>query len=89
MGWLYGLIAVIAIYAAHRLSCWAEDRGYIYYRKGRGSPGGAGAAFLEIQSMLEPSKKHVLEEMRKEDDEQDDSGDKPSIPGNKRDRPSF
>ena len=77
MGWLYGLLAAIAIYSAHRLSCWAEDRGYIYYRKKRGSPGGAGQAFLEIQSMLEPSKKHVLEIMQKEDDEQDDQGAPP------------
>src|SRR5215470_13093947 len=41
MGWLYGLIAVVAIYAAHRLSCCAEDRGWIYYRKKRGRPGSA------------------------------------------------
>ena len=78
MGWLYGLISVVAIYAAHRFACWAEDRGYIYYRKQRGSPGSSAQAFLEIQAMMEPSKKHVLEVMREDDDEQDDSGDKPS-----------
>ena len=76
MGWLYGLIGVIAVYAAHRLSCWAEDRGWIYYRKG-GRPGMSASAFLEIQSMMEPSKKHVLHVMREEDDEQDDAGGPP------------
>jgi hypothetical protein len=33
MGWLFGLVSVVAIFAAHRLGCWAEDRGWIYYRK--------------------------------------------------------
>ena len=77
VGWLYGLLAVIAIYGAHRLACWAEDRGYVYYRKSRGSSGRASQAFLEIQTMIEPSKRHVLEQMREEDDEQDDSGGNP------------
>jgi hypothetical protein len=35
------------------------------------------SAFLEIQSMMEPSKKYVLEARREEDDEQDDSGGPP------------
>jgi hypothetical protein len=79
MGWLYGLITVIALYAAHRLGCWAEDRGWIYYRKSSGHPGSAAQAFLEIQSMMEPSQKHVLEVMHEDEakDEQDDSGDLP------------
>ena len=79
MGWLYGLTAVVAIYAAHRLSCWAEDRGWIYYRKRSGRPGTAASAFLEIHSMMEPSKKHVLEVTREGEHktERDDSGDPP------------
>ena len=57
----------------------AEDRGWIYYRKKSGRPGTAASAFLEIQSMMEPSKKHVLDVMREdeEQDEQDHSGDPP------------
>jgi hypothetical protein len=69
MGWLYGVIGVVAIYAAHRLSCWAEDRGWIYYRKKSGRSGMAASAFLEIHSMMEPSKKHVLEVMREDEDQ--------------------
>ena len=72
MGWLYGLISVVAIYAAHRLSCWAEDRGFIYYRKKSGRGGMAASAFLEIQSMMEPSKKHVLHVTREQEDDQQD-----------------
>jgi len=78
MGWLYGLVAVIAIYAAHRLGCWAEDRGWIYYRKG-GRPGTSASAFLEIQQLMKPNTKHVLEVMREDEEknEQDDSGAPP------------
>ena len=78
MGWLYGLTAVIAIYAAHRLGDWAEDRGYIYYRKKRGSSGTLGSAFLEVQSILEPGKRYVLEEKQKEDVDDEESGDPPA-----------
>jgi len=77
MSWLYALIAVVAICAVHRLACWAEDRGYIYYRRKSGRPGMTASAFLEIHAMMEPSKKHVLEVMREEDDEQDDAGGPP------------
>ena len=77
MGWLYGLISVVAIYAAHRISCWAEDRGYIYYRKKSGRGGMGASGFLEIQSMMEPSKKYVLEARREEDDEKDDASGPP------------
>jgi hypothetical protein len=79
MVWVYGLVGVLAIFAVHRFACWAEDRGWIYYRKKSGRPGTTASAFLEIQSMMEPSKKHVLEVMREDEDKdaQDDSGDPP------------
>ena len=79
MGWLFGVVTVIAIFAAHRLACWAEDRGWIYYRKKSGRPGSAAQAFLEIQAMMEPSKKHVLEVMEREEEKKDHdhSGDPP------------
>ena len=79
MLWLYVLVAAIAIYAVHRLACWAEDRGWIYYRKSGGRPGTSASAFLEIQQLMKPNTKHVLEVMHEDEekDEQDDSGDPP------------
>jgi len=79
MGWLYGVVPAIAMFAAHRLACWAEDRGWIYYRKGGGRPGTSAQAFLEIHSMMDSGKKHVLEVMREDEEKagQDDSGDPP------------
>ncbi len=69
--------AVAALYALHRLGLWMEERGWIYYRRKRGGSGSLGTAFLEVQSMLEPSKKHILEISQKDESEDDDSGDPP------------
>jgi hypothetical protein len=52
----------MAIYGAHRLGCWAEDRGWSSYRKKSGRPRMGASAALEIHSMMGPSKKHVLED---------------------------
>jgi len=57
------LCCVIALlFLAHRLLCAAEERGWIHYRKKTGGDGSAGRAFLEFQAMLEPDKRHVIEE---------------------------
>jgi hypothetical protein len=63
------------LYGLHRLGSWMEDRGWLYYRKKRGSSGTLGSAFLEVQSILEPGKRYVLEEKRKEDVDDEESGD--------------
>ena len=71
------LLAIAALYGAHRLAAWAEGRGYIHYRRGRGSSGSVGNAFLEVQALLEPSRRHVLEARVREDVEDEQSGDPP------------
>jgi hypothetical protein len=63
-----------AIALLDRLLLWAERRGWIYYRKRRGRSGSASSAFLEVQSLLEPSTKHVIE-ARTEETEADDAGE--------------
>jgi hypothetical protein len=70
------VMVVIAIVVLDRLLLAAERRGWIYYRRSRGRSGSTASAFLEIQSMLEPSRKHVIE-ARQEKEEDDDAGDPP------------
>ena len=80
MSWRLAIIlvaVVVALYALHRLALWAEERGWIYYRR-RAGRGTLGSAFLEVQSLIEPGQHHVLEVMREEQVEEDDSGDPPS-----------
>lgn len=44
----------------------AEERGWIYYRKRRASPGTASGAALEMQSLLEPGTRHVADVLREQ-----------------------
>jgi hypothetical protein len=76
----YALIAAVVaavVYGLHRSAVWAERKGWIYYRKARGSSGTLGSALLEVQSLLEPSKRHVVEERRRDVAEDEESGDPP------------
>ena len=61
-----GCVAAL-LYGLHRLATWAEARGWIYYRKGRGSAGAGARATLEMQSLAHPSTRHVIEERRRSD----------------------
>jgi len=74
---LYTWIALVAavLYVIHRLATWAESHGWIYYRKRHGSVT-VGSAFLEVQALMEPSKRHVLEQRRRDDFDDQGSGDK-------------
>lgn len=70
-------VAGAILYALHRLGLWMEARGWIYYRDKRASGGAMGSAFLELQSMLEPGARHVLEIRQNEKAEDTESGDPP------------
>ena len=67
----------VALYALRRLGLWMEERGWIYDKKKHGSSGTLSSAVLEVQTLLEPSKRHVLELKRRDESEQDESGDPP------------
>jgi hypothetical protein len=74
---LIAAVVAAVVYGLHRSAVWAERKGWIYYRKGRGSSGTLGSALLEVQSLLEPSKRHVVEERRRNAAEDEESGDPP------------
>ena len=78
---LWGTGALLALLAFDRLFLWMERRGWIYYRKKSSSPRSVGGAFLEIQSLLEPSKKYVIEIEKEEKKEQAESGEPPESEG--------
>lgn len=53
----------------HLLALWMERKGWIFYKHTKPSRSSLGNAFLEVQSILEPNKKHIIEikkELRKE-----------------------
>jgi hypothetical protein len=75
VSWTAGV--VLFLYVADRLLLAAEDRGWIYWRKKKASPGTAGNALLHMQAILEPQRRHVLEQRLDEHEEKDDEGDPP------------
>jgi hypothetical protein len=78
-GWL--LLIAAGLYGLHRLMCWMEKRGWVYWTHSSGMSTRAGNAMMEVQSLLEPEKKYVIE-MKQDrkavrDDQGDDSGQVP------------
>lgn len=68
----------VAIYIAHRLLSWMDRRGWIYYRRRRGSSAALGNALLQVQSFYQPSVQEVLEARLEEHVESPESGDPPT-----------
>lgn len=68
-------LIIIALWAVHRLLLWMEDRGWIFYKKKQPTRVSIGSALLEVQSILDPGKKAVIEEIRKVEHDQQHSGD--------------
>jgi hypothetical protein len=67
----------VALFALDRLGLWMERRGWIYYRHRKASPRTLGSAFLELQSMLEPGTRVLIEAREEELGAADASGEPP------------
>jgi len=74
---LWAIVGGGMLYGLHRLGLWAERRGWIYYGKKHGSSGTLSSAVLEVHSLFDPSKRYVLEEKRRDQVEEGESGDPP------------
>jgi hypothetical protein len=75
-------VVVLGLWALHRVALWAERRGWIYWTRRKASPGTAASALLELQSLLEPGNKHVVESRFEEHSEENESGEPPGEPAN-------
>ncbi len=78
LAWIAGI--AVALFALHLLALWMERRGWIYYVKKQPSASAVGSAVLEIQSLLQPEKKHVVQ-MRRERRVKRDAEGEPKHPG--------
>ena len=58
---LIGIGLVGILFVLDKLFLKMEARGWIYYRKKQPSRTTLGNAFLEIQSMIEPGKRQIIE----------------------------
>lgn len=75
---LYIAAICAAAFVLDRLMLAAEARGWIYWRKKKASPGTAALAMLELESIVSPAKRHVIEQKRQEQADEDDEGDPPT-----------
>ena len=71
------LAAAAILYALHRVALWAEARGWIYYLNSKPTGSTLGNAFLEVQSLIEPGKRDLVEILKEEAVEQNDQGEPP------------
>ena len=79
--WIAIAVAVGAgLWLLDRALLAAEAGGWIYWRRRRGGSGTLSAAFLSVQSLVEPEKRHVVEELRRAAPEEDEDGE-PPVPG--------
>ena len=70
----------VALFLGDRLLLWMEERGWVDYRRtypGRIGAEQVGPAFLAIQGLLEPEKRHAAEEQTALRTERDESGGEP------------
>jgi hypothetical protein len=79
---LWAIFVGAILYVIHRLALWAEERGWIFYRHKRATGGTMGTALLELQTILEPTKRHVIEERVNKGPATQESNDTPK-PGSK------
>jgi hypothetical protein len=69
------IVAAAVMYGLHRTALWAEERGWIFYRKKRGPAPWLGS----LDAIYKPEIEHVIEEQSSQETraDQDASGDRP------------
>ncbi|NUM54115.1 MAG: hypothetical protein HUU46_10765 [Candidatus Hydrogenedentes bacterium] len=77
---VFAVIAMVALYAVHRLLLWMEERGWVYYWHKSGT-GNAGNVLMPIQAIYQPEVNYVLEERvrNQTEAEEDESGEPPRL----------
>ncbi|MBK5297806.1 MAG: hypothetical protein JJE40_11665 [Vicinamibacteria bacterium] len=80
-GWHVGIgtAVVLGLFLLDRFLCWCELRGWIYYRLTPRQRRAFGAAAFQVESLLQPEKRHVYEmkqaaEVYREADDDDGGG---------------
>ena len=63
---LWALVLSACLYTLHRLALWLERRGWLYYKHRKASGSALQGALLDFHAVLEPDRRHVIEEQRKE-----------------------
>lgn len=73
--WIIGV--AIALFLVDRLALWAEDRGWIYWRRKKAQSGAVSSILMELNVVTNPSAQHVVEAKESKKLEERDNGDPP------------
>lgn len=79
LGWV--LVLVVVLVAVDHAFLAAERRGWMRWRRTPPSRRTAGSALLGIQALFEPGAEHVVEEVRRADDDRDIAADDEPLAG--------
>lgn len=60
------MLIIISLYFADRICLWLERRGWLYYRRKKPESSILGNAFLDLQTILNPSAQYIIEMKQKE-----------------------
>ena len=56
--------ALAAVLVLDRGLLWMERRGWIFYRHRRAAPGTLGSALVELETLMQPARQHVVDVRR-------------------------
>ncbi|MCC6788441.1 MAG: hypothetical protein IT547_11430 [Hyphomonadaceae bacterium] len=57
--WIGGV--VVTLFMIDRLALWAEERGWIYWRRKKAQTGAMSSMLMEMNVITNPSAQHVIE----------------------------
>ena len=57
--WIGGV--VVTLFMIDRLALWAEECGWIYWRRKKAQTGALGSALMEMNVITNPSAQHVID----------------------------
>jgi hypothetical protein len=61
----YFIFVIFILFSLDQMALYLERKGYLYWRKKNGQSDGTGNALLELNALLNPSTKFVIEEKEK------------------------
>ena len=70
-----------SLFAIDRLALWAEESGWIYWRRKKAASSSIGAILSDLNAVTNPSARHVIEAKQAKKLEERDNGDPPEING--------
>jgi hypothetical protein len=79
ISWLF--VIAVAAFVLDRIALWAENNGWIYWRRRRASTTSIGAILSDLNTVTNPSAQHVVEAKQAKKLEERDNGDPPEVRG--------